>query len=109
MNSIPVRGVSVGGSSIEASIIRKGTFTRKDCVDVVWRGRGVGWILQRVTRQTHQDVTYLFIVVLIFKHIQEYLIARTLCERHHNAGNLLTAYKCIVSCTVYNSLPTSVL
>ena len=42
VNSIPVRGVSVGGSSIEASIIRKGTFTLKDCIEC-GTGEGEGW------------------------------------------------------------------
>ena len=31
VNSMPVRGVSVGGSNMDASIIRKGSFTWKDC------------------------------------------------------------------------------
>ena len=32
VNSIPVRGVSVGGSNMDASIISKGSFTWNDCV-----------------------------------------------------------------------------
>ena len=40
VNSMPVRGVSVGGSNMDASIIRKGSFTWNDCV-CVEGGRGV--------------------------------------------------------------------
>ena len=43
VNSIPVRGVSVGGSNMDASIISKGSFTWNDCVCGGERGVEGGW------------------------------------------------------------------
>ena len=52
----------------------------KGCGGVMEGGKGCGGVMEGVKlSQSATLLRYLFIVVLIFKHFQKYLISRTLC------------------------------